>query len=214
MASPLARLQAVAAPHATNLRHEEVPLGDVDRQLLSQLDGSRDRAALVEMLAELRAKNVLKVEKDGKPISDPHRGAPRPRRDGETGPASPGEERAADRVRRSIRGADILVCRLPPSRQECLPHEFVPFSAAILHFISSPLACRTPYSDNSCTNCTASPKQKSAHSHSCTSVNRTARKGSITSQLYHGFGFSARKLGRLRGFFWIFLLQSPGFPLI
>jgi methyltransferase-like protein len=51
LASPLARLQAREQVDVANLRHATVPLDDeLDRRLLTLLDGTRDRAAL---LAEL-----------------------------------------------------------------------------------------------------------------------------------------------------------------
>lgn len=46
LASAVARLQAARGTHATNMRHETVPLDDVDRRLLPLLDGSRDRRML------------------------------------------------------------------------------------------------------------------------------------------------------------------------
>jgi len=49
-ASPLARRQAVAGPVVTNLRHESVPLNAWQRQVLCLLDGSRNRAELLDRL--------------------------------------------------------------------------------------------------------------------------------------------------------------------
>jgi methyltransferase-like protein len=69
-ASPLARLQAAAGPHVTNLRHELVGLGDFDRQVVCHLDGSRDRAALLEVLADLVNQGVLRVQQDGQPVTE------------------------------------------------------------------------------------------------------------------------------------------------
>jgi SAM-dependent methyltransferase len=52
VASPLARWQATHRDHVTNLRHEAVRIGDAAaRQVLTLLDGSRDRDALVDALA-------------------------------------------------------------------------------------------------------------------------------------------------------------------
>jgi methyltransferase-like protein len=48
--SPLARLQAEAGNRATSLRHESVRLNERERLALRHLDGSRDRAALAELL--------------------------------------------------------------------------------------------------------------------------------------------------------------------
>lgn len=51
VASPCARFHAQNSTLVTNLRHERVNLDEFDRYLLSCLDGSHDRAALVENLA-------------------------------------------------------------------------------------------------------------------------------------------------------------------
>lgn len=48
LASPLARIQARDQPEVANLRHATVPLDDeIDRRLLTLLDGTRDREALI-----------------------------------------------------------------------------------------------------------------------------------------------------------------------
>jgi methyltransferase-like protein/SAM-dependent methyltransferase len=52
LASPLARLQAASGPAVTNLRHESVSLGDLDRQVLRCLDGRHNRATLLEQLGD------------------------------------------------------------------------------------------------------------------------------------------------------------------
>jgi methyltransferase-like protein len=70
-ASPLAREQAVAGTSATNLCHEEVPLSDVERLVLRNLNGSRDRTALLEILVELQTKGPLQVEQKGQAVTDP-----------------------------------------------------------------------------------------------------------------------------------------------
>ncbi|HLJ09755.1 MAG TPA: methyltransferase regulatory domain-containing protein [Planctomycetaceae bacterium] len=49
-ASGLARLQAGEGTIVTNLRHERVKLSPLDRELVRQLDGSRDRDSLRELL--------------------------------------------------------------------------------------------------------------------------------------------------------------------
>jgi hypothetical protein len=52
-ASPLARLQAEAGSRVINLRHHNVEVDDVFRlELLKLLDGTRDRHAIVEELAQ------------------------------------------------------------------------------------------------------------------------------------------------------------------
>jgi SAM-dependent methyltransferase len=62
LASPLARYQAAAGERITNLRHYTTDVDDLGRLLLPSLDGSRDRAALCEVLAGLIAEGVLVVE--------------------------------------------------------------------------------------------------------------------------------------------------------
>src|SRR5262249_5448409 len=62
VASPLTRLQAADDAPVTNLYHRNVELGAVERLVLRSLDGSRDRAALVDMLADLVAKNELVLD--------------------------------------------------------------------------------------------------------------------------------------------------------
>jgi methyltransferase-like protein len=69
VASPLARLQAAAGAAATNLRHERIPLDELDRQVLRHLDGSRDRAALLDVLTELEGDGLL-VQQQGQPVQD------------------------------------------------------------------------------------------------------------------------------------------------
>jgi methyltransferase-like protein/SAM-dependent methyltransferase len=68
-ASPLARLQAAQGHPVTTLRHNTCVLPEFDRQLLCLLDGSRDRSALLDALAELAAQDVLVVYEDGEPVT-------------------------------------------------------------------------------------------------------------------------------------------------
>src|SRR5207248_2961682 len=49
--SPVARRQARVGRAVTNRLHATVQLNDLERQLVAHLDGTRDRAALVEVLA-------------------------------------------------------------------------------------------------------------------------------------------------------------------
>jgi methyltransferase-like protein/SAM-dependent methyltransferase len=71
VASPLARFQARRGTLVTNLRHERVTLDAFNRHLLRHLDGSHDRAALLErFLAGPVAEGVLKVEQNGAPVED------------------------------------------------------------------------------------------------------------------------------------------------
>jgi methyltransferase-like protein/SAM-dependent methyltransferase len=71
VASPLARYQAETASRVTTLRHEVVDLNPLDRQLVRLLDGTRDRAALVEAVTELVVTGVLVVtQPDGVVLTD------------------------------------------------------------------------------------------------------------------------------------------------
>jgi methyltransferase-like protein/SAM-dependent methyltransferase len=70
LASPLARLQAAQSNRVTTLRHQLITLEEFDRQLLRLLDGSRDRAALLDALADLVATDVLVIYEDGQPVTD------------------------------------------------------------------------------------------------------------------------------------------------
>ncbi len=45
-------------------------LGDFERHIVQNLDGTRDRAALIRLLTELVNKGELNVEKDGQPVKD------------------------------------------------------------------------------------------------------------------------------------------------
>jgi methyltransferase-like protein/cyclopropane fatty-acyl-phospholipid synthase-like methyltransferase len=71
VASPLARLQSREDGRVTNLRHYTIeienPLG---RYLLGRLDGSRDRAALLDDLAALVESGALTLRTDGSPAHD------------------------------------------------------------------------------------------------------------------------------------------------
>jgi cyclopropane fatty-acyl-phospholipid synthase-like methyltransferase len=64
------RLQAKAGSRVTSLRHEVVPLDDISQLLLSQLDGSRDRAALLEALVRFVEDRGMVVQRHGRPIAD------------------------------------------------------------------------------------------------------------------------------------------------
>ncbi|QDU30000.1 trans-aconitate 2-methyltransferase [Anatilimnocola aggregata] len=68
--SRLARFQASQPGAVTNLMHEVVQLGDFERQVAKLLDGSRDRAAVIETLTDLVAKKTLVVHEKGKPVAD------------------------------------------------------------------------------------------------------------------------------------------------
>ena len=69
-ASPLARLQAAGSNRVTNLRHETVYLGEFERHIVQNLDGSRDRPSLIRLLTDLIAKGELTVEKEGQSVKE------------------------------------------------------------------------------------------------------------------------------------------------
>jgi methyltransferase-like protein len=71
VASPLARLQAADDAPVTNLHHRNIEVGAVERLVLRSLDGSRDRAALVDMLAGLVANNELVLDPGEGPLQEP-----------------------------------------------------------------------------------------------------------------------------------------------
>jgi len=63
--SPLSRSQAAAGNRVTNLRHESVILGELERRILLRLDGTQGRAELVEVLIELVQRGELALEEKG-----------------------------------------------------------------------------------------------------------------------------------------------------
>src|SRR5262249_51208173 len=68
--SPLARRQAQSGKVVTNLRHEQINLGDAERQALMILDGTVDRARLADLLSELVEKGVLTARQNDQPVTD------------------------------------------------------------------------------------------------------------------------------------------------
>jgi methyltransferase-like protein len=64
-ASRLARLHAEQGRRVTNLRHRELELAELDRQVLRRLDGEHDRAALVRAVSELAASGAIELEPRG-----------------------------------------------------------------------------------------------------------------------------------------------------
>lgn len=70
IASPLARIQAATGNVVTNQRHEPVGLEEFNRHRLHHLDGTRNGAALTEVLSSLVEKGELSVEQDGKLLRD------------------------------------------------------------------------------------------------------------------------------------------------
>jgi methyltransferase-like protein/SAM-dependent methyltransferase len=69
-ASPMARLQAEAGARTTNLRHRVVELGAFESLVLRQLDGRRDRSALLDALVEAASSGRFQLHHDGQPITD------------------------------------------------------------------------------------------------------------------------------------------------
>jgi methyltransferase-like protein len=70
-ASALARHQATGGRTVTNLLHGVVLLNDLQRQLVSLADGTRNQAAMVEALAATVAKGELTVQADGGALQEP-----------------------------------------------------------------------------------------------------------------------------------------------
>jgi methyltransferase-like protein len=73
IASPLARLQAEGGGRVTNLRRRSVELDGLDRLMLGQLDGTRDRSAVLEAMRGLVVADELTIHEGDEPIRDPAR---------------------------------------------------------------------------------------------------------------------------------------------
>jgi methyltransferase-like protein/SAM-dependent methyltransferase len=73
VATPLARTQAADGQKVTNLRHEGITLNAVDRQLLTFLDGTRDRTALTDVVTDLVKNGDFTVKEQNQPVTDPAR---------------------------------------------------------------------------------------------------------------------------------------------
>jgi methyltransferase-like protein len=67
VASRLARYQAQSGVLVTSLCHSPVMLYELARHILQQLDGTRDRAALLDFVLKLVHKQVLVIPEDGLP---------------------------------------------------------------------------------------------------------------------------------------------------
>jgi|SRR5579883_1015238 len=70
-AMPWARMQASRTGIVTNRRHEVVRLSDLDRHLVPLLDGTNDRAAIVDKLTQVALTGALNVQKDNITLNDP-----------------------------------------------------------------------------------------------------------------------------------------------
>src|SRR5262249_53144704 len=73
IASPLARLQAEGGSRVTSLRRRRVELNGLDRVVLGQLDGTRDRCSVLETVRRLIAADELTMHEGDQPIRDPAR---------------------------------------------------------------------------------------------------------------------------------------------
>jgi cyclopropane fatty-acyl-phospholipid synthase-like methyltransferase/methyltransferase-like protein len=71
-APPLIRHQSLTG-RVTTLRLCSVPLDSLDRCIVPLLDGTRDRAAIVEALAALTAAGTLQIQEKCQPVRDPQR---------------------------------------------------------------------------------------------------------------------------------------------
>jgi methyltransferase-like protein len=70
-ASDMARFQAHEGARVTNRLHETVSLDDFQRQLLCELDGTRDRAALADSLSERIGSGKLVIHHEGRRVHEP-----------------------------------------------------------------------------------------------------------------------------------------------
>ncbi len=72
MTSPLIRWQIQQGPSISSLRHLPLKIEDaLGRELLRLLDGTRDRAALLEELGKRVTSGATPVYRDGKPVTEP-----------------------------------------------------------------------------------------------------------------------------------------------
>ena len=72
IATPLARVQLRNGNRVTNRRHHSVEMDALHRQVLTALDGSRDRNALVELLTDLVREGMPLVDENGQSVSEPN----------------------------------------------------------------------------------------------------------------------------------------------
>jgi methyltransferase-like protein len=74
LASPVARLQVQRGlTRVVNLLHFATDLQSLDRLVLPLLDGTRDRAAVVEVLVDKALTGSLDIQEEGVPVTDPRR---------------------------------------------------------------------------------------------------------------------------------------------
>ncbi|MEO2089094.1 MAG: class I SAM-dependent methyltransferase [Gemmataceae bacterium] len=71
VALPIARIMAASTGVIPNRRHEVVRLSELDKHLIPLLDGTNDRAALVEKLTQVAVSGVVTVRKEEGVLTDP-----------------------------------------------------------------------------------------------------------------------------------------------
>jgi hypothetical protein len=71
VANPFARMQAEGGGPVTNLRRHRVELNGLDRMVLRQLDGTRDRSSVLEAIRALVAADELTLHNGDQAIRDP-----------------------------------------------------------------------------------------------------------------------------------------------
>lgn len=71
LASAYARFEATRGPRVTNLLHRVVQLTEIDRLIVSRLDGRTDRDGIVQFLTELCRQGQFELTNRGRKIEDP-----------------------------------------------------------------------------------------------------------------------------------------------
>lgn len=71
VASPLARHQVASQPYVTTRRHETLPLDQMDRRVLSLLDGSHTKEQILGELVSAAAAGHISVVRQGDELRDP-----------------------------------------------------------------------------------------------------------------------------------------------
>jgi methyltransferase-like protein len=71
LAGPLSRWQAIRREPISNLAHELVDLSDFDRFVLSLLDGTRDRASIIQAMIEHVKRGEITLQQKGVPVENP-----------------------------------------------------------------------------------------------------------------------------------------------
>lgn len=70
VAFPVARWQATVSQFVTNLRHDRVAISSLDRHMLPLLDGTHDRADLLDALVKKWEQGELTIRQDDQPVTD------------------------------------------------------------------------------------------------------------------------------------------------